>query len=76
MFYKTSNMAASAAAIVGAVLVLGGAGTEFLHREIGGVALFVVAQVTLASAVFLSAILAKVGDRETLSVYKEMRNRA
>ena len=75
MFHKSLNRVGSLAAIVVSGMVLASAGSEFLHREIGGVALLVVAQSAVAAAIFLSAVLANLGDRETLSLYKGMRGR-
>ncbi|MEP7351937.1 MAG: hypothetical protein ABI824_01765 [Acidobacteriota bacterium] len=53
--------------------ILAGTTTQLLNREIGGFSALVAAQCAIAGAILLSFVLPKAGDRETLSVYNEIR---
>ena len=44
----------------------------FLNHEIGSLALLVASQISLLSLFFVPPVLAEVGDRQVLSVYRAM----
>jgi hypothetical protein len=66
---------ASAAVIAVSAFILVGSLEAFAARQIGEVSLFLATQATLAAALFMPAVFSRMGDRETLSVYREMSNR-
>ena len=72
MYKQAGGLFASAAVVALTLIVLVSAFSAFIGREIGGVSMLFVAQAALAAALFLPAVLSKLGDHETLSVYREM----
>jgi hypothetical protein len=71
---KTWNINNLAAIGVGgvSVAVLGGAVGAAVNHEIGNLAALVTAQIALLALFFVPPVLADLGDRQTLSVYRAM----
>jgi hypothetical protein len=72
--YKHAGSVFAGAAIAGAALfVIANAVAALVGRELGEVAAFFTVQVALAAALFAPFVVKELGERETLSVYRAMR---
>ncbi len=61
------------AVVLTAVAVLVGIANALVHREIGSLGLMISAEATLLALFFVPPVLAEMRDRQTLSVYRAMR---
>jgi hypothetical protein len=68
----TLQKAAPIAVGVIALAVLAATFRSFLNHEINGLAMLVSSQSSLLALFFAPAVLAEMGDRQTLSVYRSM----
>ncbi len=74
-YRKTGHKLSFYAVLATALAVLAGIGNALVNHEIGSLGLMVSAEVTLLALFFVPPVLAEMGDRQTLSVYRAMRQR-
>lgn len=71
-YQNAGGVFASIAIVAAALFFLANAMAALVSHQIGGLSVVFSVEAALAAGLFLPAILRRLGDHETLSVYREM----